>query len=77
MLGIGAEEFQELVQSAVTAVSILGGAMAYMSGYRAAWALIENHTPDTLAHTVNVGLAEGFIAGVPLAFGVTILEIWI
>lgn len=77
MLGIGAEEFQELVQSAVTAVSILGGAMAYMSGYNAARALIEDRQPDTLSHAINVGLAEGFIAGMPLALIVTILEIWI
>jgi len=73
-MGIGAAEFSELVQSTVTAVSILGGAMAYMSGYNAAWALSGEAPPDQAAAMVNEGLGQGFVAGLPLAFLVLIIE---
>jgi hypothetical protein len=42
-------DVRELVESAVTAVSILGGSMAYFSGYVAAQALAEGDPPETLA----------------------------
>lgn len=77
MVGIGVEEFQGAVQSAITAVSLLGGAMAYMSGYRAARARNEGCNSDGLAHAINVGLTEGFVAGIPVAAFVAILELWI
>ena len=77
MLGVGTQEVQELVQSAITAVSILGGSMAYVSGYSAAWALKEGCDSQSLAHEINVGLGKGFVAGMPPAALVAMLEIWI
>lgn len=77
MVGIAAGELQSVVQSAITAVSLLGGAMAYMSGYRAARARNKGCDSDTLAQAINVGLTEGFVAGIPVAAFVAILELWI
>lgn len=51
--------------------------MAYMSGYRTARALNEGWDADAVAHAVNRGLGEGFVAGMPLAALVAMLEIWI
>lgn len=75
-MGIGSSEFGELVQSTVTAVSILGGAMAYMSGYHAARALAGGDPPELAAARINEGLGLGFSAGFPLAVLVLIIEGW-
>lgn len=69
--------FSELVQSAVTAVSILGGAMAYTSGYNAARALADEDPPEVAGQSINEGLGRGFAVGFPLAFLVSIIEAWI
>jgi hypothetical protein len=66
----------ELVQSAITAVSILGGAMAYTSGYNAARALAEEDPPEVAGQSINEGLGRGFAVGFPLAFVVSIIEAW-
>lgn len=68
--------FSELVQSAVTAVSILGGAMAYMSGYNAARALAEEDSPEIASQSINEGLGKGFAVGFPPALLVSIIEAW-
>jgi hypothetical protein len=75
--GMGTSEFSELVQSTITAVSILGGAMAYMSGYRAARAMSAGDPPESVAARINEGLGLGFVGGVPLAVLVLIIEAWI
>jgi len=74
MATIEATEIGELVESAVTAISILGGAMAYFSGFSAAQAMTESSPPDTLAQRVNEGLGQGFLVGSPLAVVTLIIE---
>ncbi len=59
----------------MASISVLGGAMAYCSGYLAAQALTERRSPEELAHLVNVGLGRGFIAGGPLAAWALIIEV--
>jgi len=76
MAAIEIGEVRELVESAVTAISILGGMMAYCSGYLAAQALAERSTPDTVAQRVNEGIGQGFILGSPLAVVTLIIEAW-
>ena len=76
MLSIDATETRELLEAAVTAVSILGGAMAYKSGHSAAQAMAERQPPDILGQRINEGLGEGFAAGWPLAVLAYILEAW-
>ncbi len=75
-MGIETAEFSELVQSAITAVSILGGAMAYTSGYYAARALTGDDPPEVTGQRINEGLGAGFIAGFPLAILILIIEGW-
>jgi hypothetical protein len=76
MLSIGTGDARELLQAAVTAVSVLGGAMAYTSGHFAASALAERQPPDALSRRINEGIGLGFIAGWPIATVALIIEIW-
>jgi uncharacterized transporter YbjL len=68
---------RELLEAAVTAVSILGGAMALTSGYAASQAMAESQAPETLGQRVNEGLGEGFAIGWPLGVLVFIIGAWI
>lgn len=76
MLPIDSTGAGELLEAAVTAVSILGGVMAYMSGYSASQAMAEHQPSDVLAQRINEGIAEGFAAGWPLAILAFIIGTW-
>lgn len=65
-----------LLEAAVTAVSILGGAMAYESGLSAARAVAENCLPEILGQRVNEGIAKGFVWGWPVSMLVFIIGLW-
>jgi hypothetical protein len=67
---------RELIEAVISAASILGGAMAYCSGFRAAQAKGEGRTPEGLANSVNEGVAEGFQWGLPLAAITLIIVAW-
>jgi hypothetical protein len=58
----------------MTQFSILGGAMAYFSGFSAAQALADGSPPESLAQRINEGLGEGFLVGSPLAVATLIIE---
>jgi hypothetical protein len=76
MLSLGAGDARELLQAAVTAVSMLGGLMAYTSGHFAAHAMAERQPPEILAQCVNEGIGRGFAAGWPIATAALIIEMW-
>jgi hypothetical protein len=65
-----------LLEAVVTAVSILGGAMAYESGLAAAEAVAENQSAAVLGQRVDEGIAEGFVWGWPLSVIALIIELW-
>ena len=77
MLSVDTTGARELLEAAVTAVSILGGAMALTSGYSASQAMAESKPSDMLGQRVNEGLGEGFAIGWPLAVLVFIIGAWI
>jgi membrane protein YqaA with SNARE-associated domain len=76
VISLDAGNARELLEAIVTAVSVLGGVMAYWSGYSASQAIVENQSPDVLSHRVNIGLGEGFRAGRPAAVVALIIGIW-
>lgn len=76
MLPFGAEATQVLIEAAITAISILGGAMAYESGLAAAEAVAENQSPEILSQRINEGIAKGFVWGWPLSVITLIIELW-
>jgi hypothetical protein len=73
---LGATTAPSLLEAAVAAVSILGGAMAYESGFAAAHAVAGNNSPNILSQRVNEGLAKGFVWGWPLTTLTFIIELW-
>ncbi len=77
MFPIESSDTNQLIEAAVTAISVLGGAMAYCSGYTAAQAVSEEQLPDVLSRRVNEGLAEGLTWGWPTAIVALIIKIWI
>lgn len=76
MFAIDAGNTSSLVEVAVTAISVLGGAMAYCSGYFASQALAEGQRPDVVARRVNEGIGQGFNWGMVLAVATLIIEVW-
>lgn len=67
---------REFLEGIVTAASVLGGAMAYVSGLRAAQGLLLGVSPEALAHRVNEGVALGFLSGSPFAIFALIIMAW-
>jgi hypothetical protein len=74
MAAIDAAEVRELLEATVASVSMLGGSMAYFSGFAAAKASAEQFPPEVLGQAVNEGLALGFLLGSPLAVATLMIE---
>jgi hypothetical protein len=64
------------LEGIVAAFSVLGGAMAYMSGFRAAQAFLLGLPSEADAHGVNEGIALGFLVGSPCAIAALIIMTW-
>jgi hypothetical protein len=73
----GVSEIRSLIENAVTAISIMGGAMAYESGLAATKAIAEGLAPPIVAQRINEGLGEGFSWGLPVAIFCLIVLLWI
>ena len=58
---------RDLIEITISAAAVLGGAMAFFSGRAAAQSAIAGDSSLVLADRINLGLAEGFIVGLPLA----------
>jgi hypothetical protein len=69
----GAREFLEAI---IAAFSMLGGGMAYLSGYYAAHALAQNSSSEDLAHAVNEGVGVGFKYASPASIVALIIMAW-
>lgn len=76
MLPVDATDARDLLNAAVTAVSVLGGAMAYTSGYFASQATSEGQPSDVLSQRVNEALGRGFDWGWPAAVMALIIGVW-
>jgi len=55
---------------------VLGGGMAYFSGFAASQALAQGQAPELVAHRVNEGVAEGFELASPLSIVALIIVVW-
>ncbi len=69
-------DVSNFIEATVTAASILGGVMAYWSGYLTANALADNQPPEVVAQRVNEGLGRGFSWGYPLSALALIIGAW-
>jgi hypothetical protein len=64
---------RDLIEVFVVGVSVLGGLMAFFSGHAAAEAASKDVSAEVLAERINLGLADGFLVGLPCAGIVSIL----
>lgn len=55
---------------------MLGGVMAYFSGFEAYRALAQNESPSTVAHSINEGIGIGFEIGVSAALWTLMIMGW-
>ena len=76
MSSLDAGSARGLLEAAVVAISLLGGTMAYFSGYAAAQAISEQQPPDILGQRINEGIGEGFSWGWPAAILALIIMTW-
>jgi len=76
MFPVDVDSARNLLNAVVTAISVLGGAMAYASGYCAIRAMSENQRPDVLARRVNEALGRGFDFGWPVGIVALIISAW-
>lgn len=68
---------REFLEALIAGFSVLGGVMAYFSGFEAYRALAQNEAPSVVAHSINEGVGEGFEAGVPAAIAALMIMGWI
>jgi hypothetical protein len=76
MLPVEAGDIRGLIEAAVTAVSVLGGTMAFRSGLAASNALSEDQPPSVVAERINQGVGDGFSMGTPMAIVAFIILLW-
>ncbi|HEY8810113.1 MAG TPA: hypothetical protein VIM28_08835 [Solirubrobacterales bacterium] len=67
---------REFLEALVAGFSVLGGFMAYSSGYAAHRTLAHDESPPVVAHSINEGVGEGFEAGVPAAIAALMIMGW-
>ena len=67
---------RELLDAVIAAFAMLGGSMAYWSGFGAARSHAADEPPSDLAYAVNLGLAHGFNVGAPAAVVALIISLW-
>jgi hypothetical protein len=64
------------LEAVIAAFSILGGGMAYFSGFGAAQSLARDEAPELLAHAVNEGIGIGFTYASPFSLAALIITAW-
>jgi hypothetical protein len=67
---------REFLEALIAGFSVLGGCMAYLSGYYASQALAQGQPPEHLSQQVNEGLGLGFRFGSPLSIIALMIMVW-
>lgn len=67
---------QEFLEAIIASFSVLGGTMAYFSGYAAYGALARAEPSTAVAQGINEGIAEGFGLGVPASIMALMIMGW-
>lgn len=76
MSAIDPSAAKDLLEAFIAAFAVLGGVMAYFSGFEAFSALASDQTPDIVTTSVNEGLAQGFAVGVPAGVIALMIMAW-
>ena len=65
-----------LLEAIIAGFAVLGGTMAYFSGFEAFAALLRSSSPTIIAERINQGIGVGFGVGVPAAVIALIIMGW-
>jgi hypothetical protein len=76
MTPVDAAAARDFLEAIVAAFSVLGGGMAYLSGYGGAQALAQGESPEVVAERINEGIAIGFRYLSPLSIVALIIMVW-
>ena len=76
MAPIDSESAREFLEAIIAASSVLGGGMAYFSGFYAARALAEEQSAEFVAQRINEGVGEGFKWVSPFSIVALIIVVW-
>jgi hypothetical protein len=76
MVSIDPGTAREFLEGVIAAFAVLGGVMAYFSGFEASKALAEDQPPATVAQCVNEGIGAGFDFGVWAAIVALMIMGW-
>jgi hypothetical protein len=76
MAPIDAGSARESLEAIIAASSVLGGGMAYFSGYGAAQALSQRQAPEIVANAINEGIGLGFRYLSPLSIVALMIMVW-
>lgn len=60
-------DIRGLFDAGIAAFSMLGGAMLLFSGLAAVSAVVARRRRDALGHWINLGVAAGFLLGLPIS----------
>jgi len=67
---------RQFLEAIIAAFSIVGGGIAYASGYYAAQALVRDHSPELVTQRIGEGTGEGFMFVSPLSIVALIIMVW-
>jgi hypothetical protein len=67
MAPVDLDSTREFLEAVIAGFSVLGGVMAYFSGFAASTAISQGRPPSEVAHKIDRGLAFGFNLGAPAA----------
>jgi len=67
---------KQLLEALIAGFAVLGGFMAYTSGFAAQSALEDDASPAELAHRINEGIGNGFATGAPFALVALMIMGW-
>lgn len=76
MIPIDPSAARELLEAFVAAFAVLGGVMAYFSGFEAFSAIARNQPPTAVAQSINEGVGDGFGLGAPAAIVALMIMGW-
>jgi hypothetical protein len=76
MVSIDPTTAREFLDGVIAGFAVLGGIMAYFSGYEASKALAEAQPPETIAQCINEGLGVGFDLGARAAIVTLMIMGW-
>jgi hypothetical protein len=76
VVSVDPSTIRDLLEAIIAGFSVLGGAMACLSGLHAARALAKEAPPAVVAERVNEGIGQGFMYFWPSSIAALIISAW-